>query len=136
MKARLGRRGTFLLLLAVIDVAYGYSLIGPSAEASTSSAVIWRQHFAPTLVWGGGWLLVGAILIVSAFMQHDAFGYATAIGWKILWSLMALLSWAFGDVDRGWVLAVIFGVFGGMVAVVSGWSEPVTSHIRLDEDDE
>jgi hypothetical protein len=125
MAARLGRRGSILLILTVIDLAYGYSLIGPSSEAVSSASIAWRERFAPEWAWGTGWLVVGAVLPVAAFMKHDAFGYAAAIGWKILWSVVAMASTVFGGVGRGWVLAVIFGAFGAMVAVCAGWAEPV-----------
>jgi hypothetical protein len=117
-------------------VAYGTSLIGPSAEALSSKATIWREHFAPTWVWGAAWLFVAAILCVSAFMRHDALGYATAIGWKIVWGMTTLASWAFGDVARGWLGAVIWFVFAGMIVIISGWPEPHRSPIRMDGNDE
>jgi hypothetical protein len=59
-------------------------------------------------------------------------GYATAIGWKILWGVVTLAAWIFGDVDRGWIAAVIWFVFAGMVSVISGWAEP--DALRADED--
>jgi hypothetical protein len=120
----IGRRGAILLILSVIDVAYGLSLVAPSAESVTSSSMVWRQHYAPTWVWGSCWLIVGAVLVVSAFLRNDAFGYAAAIGWKIIWALTTLASWAFGGVDRGWVATIIWGVFGAMIWVISGWPEP------------
>lgn len=123
---RVGRRGAILLILSVIDFAYGLSLVSPSADSVASSTVMWRQHYAPIWAWGAGWLIVGVILFVSAFLRNDAFGYAAAIGWKIIWSLTTLASWAFGDVDRGWVATIIWAVFGGMIWVISGWPEPVT----------
>lgn len=136
MRRRLGRRGSILLILAVIDVAFGLSLIGPSAEALNSRSTVWREHFAPTWAWGSAWLFVGAILCVSAFMRHDATGYAAAIGWKITWGVITLASWLFGGVERGWVGAIIWFVFAGMIVIISGWPEPVAPLIRLDEDDE
>lgn len=135
MRERLGRRGAILLVLAVIDFAYGISLIGPSSEAVSSASTIWREHFAPTWAWGSAWLVVGAVLTVSAFMKHDAIGYSAAIGWKIMWSLTSLLSWMFGGVDRGWIVAIIFGAFGGLVVVDAGRAEVTTPPSRQDEDD-
>lgn len=120
---RIGRRGTILLILAFIDFAYGASLIGPSSEALSTASVRWREHFAPTWAWGGAWLLVGAILLVSAFMKHDVIGYVAAISLKIIWGLVTLASWILGNVPRGWIGAIIWLVFAAMVGVISGWPE-------------
>jgi hypothetical protein len=121
---RIGRRGAILLILSVVDIAYGASLIGPSADSLGSAAVVWREHFAPLWVWGGVWLVVAAILIVSAFLRNDAIGYLTATVLKISWSLTSFASWMFGGVDRGWVSSIIWLVVAAMVWVIAGWPEP------------
>lgn len=121
-----GRRGAILLILAIVDVAYGSSLIGPSSDSLGSAAIAWRQHFAPLWVWGGVWLVVAAILIVSAFLRNDAIGYFAAIGLKISWSLTTLASWVFGGVERGWLSAIVWMVVAAMVWVIAGWPEPRT----------
>jgi hypothetical protein len=76
-------------------------------------------------VWGTGWLLVGFLLLFYALRRHDAVGYTSAIGWKIVWGLTTFASWAFGGVDRGWVASIIWLTFAGVVGVISGWPEPV-----------
>lgn len=121
---QVGRRGAILLILSVIDVSYGASLISPPADSLTTAAIQWRQHYAPMFVWGVCWLVIGMVLIVSAFRRADAVGYSAAIGWKIVWALTTLASWIFGNVERGWVAAIIWGTFAGMVWVISGWPEP------------
>lgn len=123
LPVRVGRRGKILLILAVIDVAYGLSLIAPPADPS-SAATRWREIFLPLWVWGALWLVVAAILAVSAFMRHDAFGYSAAIGIKVIWALTTLVSWAFGGVPRGWVAAIIWLTFAEMVWIIAGWPEP------------
>jgi len=130
---RIGRRGAILLILAVVDIAYGASLIGPSSDALGSAALVWREHFAPLWVWGGVWLVVAAILIVSAFLRNDAIGYLAATGLKISWSLTTLASWLFGGVDRGWVSSIIWMVVAAMVWVIAGWPEP-TNPPPIDEE--
>ncbi|MFL6109949.1 MAG: hypothetical protein ACJ786_01130 [Catenulispora sp.] len=121
---RIGRRGAILLILAVIDVSYGLSLIGPPRETLSMAVMRWREHYAPLWAWGIGWLVIAAILIVSAFLRNDRFGYAAAIGWKIAWSLTTLASWIVGGVDRGWVSSIIWAVVAGMIVVIGGWPEP------------
>lgn len=122
---RLGHRGRILLVLAVVDFAYGFSLIGPSADSLALSAMVWRQHYAPLWVWGVGWIVTGTVLTISAFVLRDAIGYAAGVVWKILWSLTTLASWVFGGVDRGWLGAITWIVVAGMVWDISGWPEPV-----------
>lgn len=124
---RIGRRGGFLLLLSMIDVGYGASLIGPTADTLGLPTTLWRESYAPLWVWGTGWLVVAMILIVTAFLHNDTIGYSAAIGWKIVWGLTTLASWLFGGVTRGWVSTIIWMVVAGMVAVVSGWPEPIKS---------
>ena len=124
IRHQIGRRGAILLILALIDFAYGGSLVAPSDELASSSATMWRQHIAPIWAWGAAWLVVGVILFVSAFLRNDAIGYAAAIGWKIIWAATTLASWAFGGVPRGWVATIIWAVFGGMIWVIAEWPEP------------
>jgi hypothetical protein len=134
MFGRPGHRGRILLILAVVDISYGYSFIGPSADQLTLSTTVWREHIAPLWVWGAGWLTVAAVLIVSAFLPNDAIGYAAAIGWKILWAMTTMASWAFGGVDRGWLGAIVWLVVAGMAWDISGWPEPIRA--RRPEGDE
>jgi hypothetical protein len=104
-------------------VAYGLSLMAPPPDSVGSAATVWRQHYAPLWVWGTGWLVIAAILIVSAFLRDDRFGYAAAIGWKIVWALTTLTSWIIGGVPRGWVQSIIWAVFAGMIVVDAGRPE-------------
>jgi hypothetical protein len=127
LRKRIGRRGGILLLFAVVDFAYGGSLLAPTAAATIGTAVGWRQHYAPIWVWGATWLFVGTVLMIGAFSRRDEFAYAVAIGWKIIWSLTSVASWLFGDVQRGWVSAFIWGFVAGIVGVISGWPEPVVA---------
>src|SRR4051812_40271372 len=121
---RIGRRGAILLILAIVDVAYGLSLMAPPPDSIGEAATVWRQHYAPLWVWGMGWLVIAVILIVSAFLRDDRLGYAAAIGWKIAWSVSTLASWVIGGVPRGWVSSIIWGVVAGMIVVIGGWPEP------------
>lgn len=130
---RLGHRGAILLVLSVIDFLYGMSLIWPTPELRSSAGTVWREHYGPIGAWGAAWVVVGVIVLVFAFRPRDAFGFATAIGWKIIWSATALASWVFGGVDRGWVTTIVWLTFAAMIAVVSDWPEP-TPMMTLDGD--
>lgn len=127
---RPGRRGTILLILSAIDFAYGLSLVNPSEESLATTSARWREHYAPTGVWGLAWITVGAILLAWAFRRRDAVGYTAAIIWKVVWGLTTLASWLFGGVDRGWVATFIWFTFALMVWVISGWPEPARFPLR------
>jgi hypothetical protein len=124
-RSRVGYRGGFLLILSFVDVMYGWSLVDPSREARRAAAYVWRELYAPPWVWGGMWVLVGLVAFVSAFAEHDGVGYGAAIGWDVLWGLIAGASWVAGGVDRGWVTTVIWGAAAGWAALASSWAEPV-----------
>lgn len=133
LRARVGRRGTILLILAFIDFAFGGSLIFPTAASRIAPAAVWRDHYAPTWMWGVAWMIVGAVLIVSAFMTNDEVGYTAAISLKIAWSLTALASWFLGGVERGWLSAAVWLVVSAMVYVISGWPEHGSPPPLIDE---
>lgn len=124
---RLRHRGAILLILSLIDFAYGLSLISPAAESLGSAAVRWRELYAPLWAWGIAWVVVGAVLVFYAFRTHDAVGFTAAIGLKVVWGLTTLASWVLGDVQRGWVATIIWLVFAGMIAVIADWPEPSRS---------
>lgn len=123
--SRLGYRGGFLAILAVVNILYGWSLVDPTAEQLASASYQWRSIYAPPWAWGGMWILVGIIAMVSAFLPHDGAGYGAAIGWDVLWALIALASTIAGDVPRGWVSTIIWGAAAGWAALCSSWPEPV-----------
>jgi hypothetical protein len=123
-RSRFGRRGSILLILGVFDMIFGWSISSPTTEQATSAATVWRQHYLPLWVWGGGWIVVGIFLIFQAFLRHDALGYSLAICQKVIWGLVGITSWMFGGVDRGWVSGIVWLVFATMIGIISGWSEP------------
>jgi hypothetical protein len=126
-RSRFGRRGSILLILGAFDVVYGLSLIAPGHDGLTSPATIWRQHYLPLWVWGGGWIVVGIVLLVQAAMHNDVLGYTLAICQKVIWGLVSITSWMFGGVERGWLVGIIWFVFATMIAIISGWPEPMTA---------
>lgn len=123
-RSRFGKRGSILLILGWFDLVYGWALIQPGRDGANSPSTIWRQHYFPLWVWGGGWIIVGIVLLVQAAMRNDVLGYTLAICQKVVWGLVSITSWMFGGVERGWLSGIIWFVFALMIGIISGWAEP------------
>jgi hypothetical protein len=121
--ARIGRRGTTLLFLALVDFVYAASLAFPQPEALRSPTVRYIADIAPLWVWGGAWAAVGAVCLAGAFARRDRWAFAAAMGIKVLWGTTYLLGWALVGLSRGWVSAVVWLGFAAFVGVVSSWPE-------------
>jgi len=121
---RIGRRGAFLLFLALLDFVNGYALLFPTPRASTNPTYIFLASVLPLQGWGILWASVGAVCLVFAFRRNDAPGYAAAVFIKILWALIFLLGWVFADVERGYLSAVIWGVLALILPLIATWPEP------------
>jgi hypothetical protein len=76
---RIGRRGIFLLFLALLDFTYAYGLIFPTPRAIQNPTSVFLAHIMPLELWGLLWATVGAVCLVSAFAVKDAIGYAAAM---------------------------------------------------------
>lgn len=122
---RLGRRGTFLLFLTVLDLLYGLSLAKPAATARQSPTVHYIAHIAPLAAWAALWLAVGVVCAVGAFARRDQWAFASAMGLKVLWGVTFGCGWAIAGLDRGWVSAVIWLAFAAVVFLIASWPEPV-----------
>lgn len=122
-RPKLGRRGSVLLVLGLFDVTNGWALLTLPPYLQQGAAAEWREHYAPSWLWGSLWLVVGVVLLVQMFQRRDMVAYSAAIGIKVLYALNAIASWAFGGVLRGWLSGLIWLAFAGMVYVISGWPE-------------
>lgn len=131
---RIGRRGAFLLFLAMLDVLVAGSFAWPPKEVSLSSGLRYVAGIAPLWVWAGAWLAAGVCCAVGAFLRVDRWSFAAAMALKVLWGSLYLLGWAFGLVERGWVQAAIWLAFAAVVLLISTWAEPPTpSHPVVDD---
>jgi hypothetical protein len=131
---RVGRRGAALMIFAFIDLVIGWSLAGTATRAQASALPTYRAHveILPLIAWGWLWIAVGAVCLVHAFRVSDRFGFAAAIGIKLVWAAGFLGSWLLYDAPRGWLGAATWVVFAALVHLISGWPE-VTSRIELPE---
>lgn len=140
--SRLGFRGAVLLILATVDLLYGWSLLHPTAEQLRTSAFEFRSHLLPTEAFGVMWMTVGVVLIFQALADNDRVGYTIAITIKVVWAFIAFASFVTGKVQQGWVSCAIWMAVAAMAMVISGWPEPLhsttvtTMQDDLDKDDQ
>ena len=117
--SRAGRRGAFLLFLAVLDGLYGYSLlVTPSPQRAQDFLLPWEA-------WAGIWLGTGAVCLSGVFARRDKAQFTAAVTLKLAWGLLYAQLWLAGAVPRAWVAALVWLAFAAAVFLVSGWPEPV-----------
>jgi hypothetical protein len=115
---RAGRRGSFLLFLAVLDLLIGYDLYFTAAPQRLLNLL------APYQTWAFIWVAVGVVCAVQAFMRADRLAFTAAAGIKFAWGALSVQQWLIQGDTRGWVSAIIWLTFAAAVFVVSGWPEP------------
>lgn len=120
---QIGRRGAFLLFLALLDLIYAYGLAFPTARSAYSPTSLFLADTMPLWAWGALWGAVGLSCLFFAFRRKDRIGYAIAMFLKVLWALMFLLGWLFADVERGYLSTAIWGAFGAVLWIIAGWQE-------------
>lgn len=125
LRDRIGRRGAALLAFAFIDAVIGWSLLDHQGQAQTKAIPTYAaiRALMPLAAWGWLWLAVGAVCAASAFMRSDRFGFAAAIGVKVVWAGGFLVAWWPMHVPRAWLAAATWLVFAALVLVISGWRE-------------
>lgn len=125
-----GRRGEFLLFLALLDLLYGLSLLRPAGDGRQSAAARFLVAVMPLPAWGALWLAVGVVCLVGAFVPADRWAFAAAAALKVLWGAMFLIGWAAGVLERGWVAATIWLVFALVVIRIASWPEPAVPRAK------
>lgn len=120
---QVGRRGYFLLFLALLDFVYAIGLAFPSAQARGNPTMRFLDSAGSLLGWGILWAVVGAVCLVFAFRKNDWPGFAAAMLIKMLWAVTFLLGWIFAGVDRGYLSFAIWGAFALLVRLISTWPE-------------
>jgi hypothetical protein len=116
---RVGRRGSYLLFLAFLDLIYGWSLI------SIANPLLHHIDlgFSP-VIWGIIWVVVGVVCLIEAFAILDRLAFTMAVLLKFLWGTTMLLSWALTTTNPlGWISGSVFLAFSAATAVISFWPE-------------
>lgn len=121
---RVGRRGLFLLFLALLDLLYGYSLLAAPISGGGDGEPL--LLVLPGVAWGWCWLGTGAALAVGAFTRRDRLYFALASFLMAAWAGAWAAAWLSHNDDassRSWATVVIWGAFAGVVLVISTWPE-------------
>lgn len=119
-----GRRGAFLLFLALIDTAYGYGLlVSPAAGASLNLLL-------PPDVWGVLWLAIGVVCLSGVLKSYDRFQYTCSAVFKTLWALTLTRVWLAQQIPLIWLQAIIWLAFAATVVLISGWHENTLLYIQ------
>ena len=124
LRRRVGHRGSALLFFAVLDLVYCCSLLFPSPRERRSPLLAFLAEILPLWVWALAWGLVGLLCLWKSFRPRDAAAFAAAIGIKVLWALVSLAAWLVGDIERGYISAVVWLAFAGFVGIIASWPEP------------
>jgi PAS domain S-box-containing protein len=125
---RAGRRGAFLLFLALLDILVALSLASPPADVRANPAYHFIASILPLRVWAAIWAVTGLICAVHVFTRDDRVAYALACGLNIAWGCIYFHGWVFAGVERGWVGSFIWFAFGTIVAIISTWPEVPELH--------
>lgn len=112
-----------MLFFALLDIIYSYSLANPPPQARQNSGLLFIQSIAPLWAWSALWGVVGVVCLVNAFRISDRYGFAAAIGIKVLWGLVYVAG-MFAGLDRAYVSATVWLCLAGWVAIISTWPEP------------
>lgn len=116
MRRQIGRRGAFLLCLALYDISYGLYM--------ALSYPIQHEPLIGETTWGWLWIGVGLFLATGIFTRHDAPWYATAILIKIIWALEYFRLNFVEHITGDWIRGCYWIALCGMVIVAAWWPEP------------
>jgi hypothetical protein len=120
---QVGRRGAWLLFLALLSLVYAFGLAFPTQRSLTNPTTVFLVAIMPLYAWAVLWGGVGLACLFYAFRKWDAPGYTLAMFLLALWALVFLFGWLIGDVERGYLSAVIWGAFCGVTGLIAGWRE-------------
>jgi hypothetical protein len=120
---RLGRRGEFLLALALLDFGNAVRLIWPTQETLASPTSVFLTSWAALPVWGLIWAATGVLCAVQAFMASDQAAFGAASMLKVGWALVHLAAFATGASVQAWWSVLLWLVFARVVHVVGGWPD-------------
>jgi hypothetical protein len=120
----LGRRGSFLLFLSLLDLIYGYALLSPTSRSLNNPTILFLMQIMPLWAWGLLWLLVGVVCFIFAFRCKDTIAFGAAVFLKVFWGFVFLVGWLLGDVERGYLSTAIWTAFAAVTLLIAGWPEP------------
>lgn len=122
LPSRIGRRGSTLLFLSLVDFLFAFSLMFPAK--SQAPITNYLASILPLRVWAVMWFLAGLICFIQAFSHKDRIAFAVASLVMVLWGLVSLCAQIFAGIPRGAVSAVLWLGMAAFVFIISTWPEP------------
>lgn len=125
LRQRLGRRGALLTLKGLMATGYGAGQVFEPTGDRRGLALLLKLR--PLEFWGWLWVTAGVIALVCAWLppRRDWPGFLAVWLVSTPWAMAYLLSWwPLHQTPQGWVIATIFGAWGGVNLVAIGWEEP------------
>lgn len=128
MAIRLGRRGAFLMFLALLDAVFAYSLVTPEPGIVAQQFPLLPKE-AWAFLWGG----TAVLCFFGAWTHRDRWAFTAAALIKTAWALRYIYFWYQGML-QAWLAVVVWLAFAATVLVISGWPEPIHVEKRPDPD--
>lgn len=117
---QVGRRGAFLLFLAILDGVYGLALlrqVPPPAHGTGSDLLLSPQ------AWAAIWIGTGIVCAACSVVRRDRVAFTLAAALKTAWAGVATWQWATGRLPTGWLSGVVWLAFAAVVLIVASWPE-------------
>ncbi|MFH8405589.1 hypothetical protein ACH4FX_12550 [Streptomyces sp. NPDC018019] len=125
LRARIGRRGTFLLVIGIGKVCWGSGFVVEPQSAPQGLGLL--TGAAPLHCWGWLWVTAGLATAGSAFLRvgRDRFGFAAALIPPATWAIAYTVAVLIGDYPRGGYVALWY--LTSHVGVIL-WASGVPEH--------
>lgn len=121
LAGRAGRRGAFLIFLAILDASYGYALLSASVSALRAGPDL----LLPMHAWGWIWVGTGAVCLTGVMSRRDWVQFVAAATLKGAWAGVYADIWIVQHSANAWVSVVVWASFALTVLVVASWPEAV-----------
>lgn len=123
---RLGRRGTALLLFAVIFTIYGIALAGADPSRPGLGKV---ADVIPMKALAICWLVTGVVGAICAVLRKTGIGFGTLMFMPLAWTAsygFTYFSWLItgAGYQLAWAGILVWGLIVGLLALIAGWPEP------------
>jgi hypothetical protein len=126
---RVGYRGAFLLMLALVDFSYGRTFLwteDPGARASNDylvEVVPVADQDAARWLWALAWWITGMFCLVNAFRRNDRWGFGMAAALKVVYVGAIVIAGGHG-MPNATIRGVVWGFFLCLVLLESRRPEP------------
>ena len=127
---RLGRRGTALILFAVIFTIYGLALAGSDPKRPGLGAL---AEVIPVRALAGLWVVAGLSGAVCALVRRTGVGFGVLMFMPLVWTAsygFTFLAWLTTGEGQSlaWAGALVWLQIVAVLVLIAGWPEPGVTH--------